>query len=537
MSNEDGVWTLLDTLDSSFAASLPDLPEAARSLLQPLDDARSALRRPGRRITVFGAFKTGKSSLINALAGAPILPVHARRGTGAVSRVRYGTAFRVEAQGKEVLPAGLVDLLLLGENGEPRGEATIEAPLPLLDGLWDLVDTPGLFRNEALTAASMRELEHTDLALLVLAADQVLSAQERAIAGHIGRLLHGNLIYTVNRIDLIDASEREDVLGWVTHAVQSSGNSLVGRPRILPTTARSGAEDGIDALRSHLLQICATEVGERVALLSRLGRLGAALDTIAGELDGVEGRQAASLEAARAAARVAVDEERRRIRQRIGQGRRRLTGVREDLPGLTEAFVRQCIEDTWQALQSARTGELVLNPALAGYRQAVSDRVLDAVLELPVTAPSWHLSTWLVRARVEAAGHPTIDIGTALGDLATRVLDGGQRGREAGAALGGWLGKTVFGVDVEAETRKRLERAARALLPALRQETEEYIEHVDELLAAAEGYYAEWTHSSPQVAALEREVEVYERLKAWLNELQERVRQVSGQVEDMPHDL
>src|SRR6059036_3261056 len=56
----------------------PDAPAELRPVLQRLDEVTSRLQGSEPRITVFGAFKTGKSSLINALAGAPILPTGAQ---------------------------------------------------------------------------------------------------------------------------------------------------------------------------------------------------------------------------------------------------------------------------------------------------------------------------------------------------------------------------------------------------------------------------------------------------------------------------
>ena len=63
---------------------------------------------------------------------------------------------------------------------------------------------------------------------------------------------------------------------------------------------------------------------------------------------------------------------------------------------------------------------------------------------------------------------------------------------------------------------------------------EEYLAQIDTLLDAAEGYYEHWTRSSLEVAALERESEMYGRLQTWLGAFQEKVRGLAEQAENAP---
>jgi hypothetical protein len=380
-----------------------------------------------------------------------------------------------------------------------------------------------------MTERAMSRLERTDLAILVLAADQILSAYERAAALQIDRLLLGNLIYVVNRIDTVDPEEREAVLAWARHALKGSGNGLTGRPCVVPVSARPGHLEGIDELHARLLDLCTTETGERIATLSRLGRLQAAVAELAAALAEAAERREAELAQVRAGWSRALEQERAGIRTRIGQGRRRLQGEREALPALADGFVRQCVEATWRALRQAPRGVrqgLELDEALSWYAEQVNERIRGVALDLPVTVSPWDLSTWLVRANIEAASHPTTEVGMALGDLLTRVMDGGQTGREMGKTVGGWLGRTVFGVDVEEETRKRVERGARQVIPPLQAEAEAYISTVDALLADAERYYGQWTHLAPGVAELEHEVDACRQLGTWSEELARVIREL-----------
>src|SRR5690349_846945 len=147
----------LSALDPLLEREWPDAPAELRPSLDRLNELRSSLHDPERRITVFGAFKTGKSSLINALAGAPLLPVRAQEGTRTVTEIRYAPTFRALLVGDttEEIAAPDVAEQIMHEDG-PDVEIVVEAPLPLLDGLWRVVDTPGLFRSSEATERAMR---------------------------------------------------------------------------------------------------------------------------------------------------------------------------------------------------------------------------------------------------------------------------------------------------------------------------------------------------------------------------------------------
>ena len=59
-------------------------------LYDTLEEAKALIRTRGYRVAVMGEFKRGKSTLLNALLGAPVLPADATPTTAAVSRITYG---------------------------------------------------------------------------------------------------------------------------------------------------------------------------------------------------------------------------------------------------------------------------------------------------------------------------------------------------------------------------------------------------------------------------------------------------------------
>src|SRR5437763_11971395 len=65
----------LESLEQFFSV-LPVHPvDGVPAVLHPLVELRHRLRQPECRITFLGAVKTGKSSLLNGLLGATVLPV------------------------------------------------------------------------------------------------------------------------------------------------------------------------------------------------------------------------------------------------------------------------------------------------------------------------------------------------------------------------------------------------------------------------------------------------------------------------------
>ncbi|MBV9282389.1 MAG: dynamin family protein [Chloroflexi bacterium] len=530
------------------------VPAGVAPLIEELRASYRALRRRERRIVFVGALKAGKSSLLNALLGAPLLPVRANRATGVVTALHHGdrpevTVVRRSANGlweEEVPFDRLAAAIALDPGGggaqEPEGveEVRIGVPHPLLRG-GVLVDTPGLLESERLTDRVFRELARADLAVMVLSADKILSARERETAMHIDGALNGNLIYALNRLDLVDAEDREEVIGWARTALEGSGNDLVGRPRIFPLSARGRADLGLTAFREWLEAFRSTPPGDRIAVLSRLGAFEQILCAVAAALQ-VELRTAQEeTQAARAAAEASLVHERTQARERIARDRLRLRACREALAAIGDHFVAECVEGTRRQIERSRqppaTVKLAYEPALERFAREVSEAARSSLLDAPVTVPPFELKQWILHAEVAAAMHPAGELGALFGGLVTRVVDGGNAGREAGASIGGWIGKNVFGVDAERETLKRVDQVARGVVPALREEAERYLERVDGLLAEADRFYATWTRTSSRVLAAEDAENQVRELGRWCDGFLDAVRALAARIATTPKEV
>ncbi len=169
-------------------------------------------------VACVGQFKRGKSTLLNALVGEPILPVGVVPVTAVVTVVRHGrrVSARVRMAGGDwqSCPVGeLAALVTEEQNPENRkGVVAVEvsAPSELLATGMCLVDTPGIgsvFGGN--TEATRAFVPHIDAALIVLGADPPLSGDELVLIVQIARQCR-NLIFVMNKVDKLTDAEREE---------------------------------------------------------------------------------------------------------------------------------------------------------------------------------------------------------------------------------------------------------------------------------------------------------------------------------------
>ncbi len=155
-----------------------------------VDEADSLLGRfMERRFTlaVLGEFKRGKSTFINALLGAEVLPSDILPTTATVNRVTFGLRPSVELHfhDEERPPEGIpVDELsatvtkLTEDAGAVAAtirEAVVSWPIRFCRNDVDLLDTPGLGDEEAMSRVTREILPDVDAALFVVMANSPFS--------------------------------------------------------------------------------------------------------------------------------------------------------------------------------------------------------------------------------------------------------------------------------------------------------------------------------------------------------------------------
>ena len=180
--------------------------------------------REGRFVVLLiGCFSTGKSTLLNALLGSPVLPVKVNPCTAILTELVYGEAPSVEVRyrGGERQTLSLDDFLgdfqLQTQQQDRAGaevsdrfgdidRAVVAYPLPLLDDGVVLVDSPGLDDDAARTARTLSSLPDADAVIMVLNASRFLTDLERRTLRR-ELLPRGltNLFFPVTMADLLEA--------------------------------------------------------------------------------------------------------------------------------------------------------------------------------------------------------------------------------------------------------------------------------------------------------------------------------------------
>ena len=545
----------LSPLDRYFASvPITDAPEQVQALLQPLLNSQSVIERQGIQVTFFGVFKAGKSTLLNAIIGAELLPSRVNRATGVVTKMFYASQASASViwqasdstlLEKTIFFDDLAEYILLdlsgGSSKAPKGikEVSINLPLPLMYNCCILTDTPGSMDNEALNERSYQEIKKSDLAVMVLRADKLLSEDEKDTAKSVHELLNGNIVFFVNRLGFVDEEEHEEVLDWAKTALKGLGNPLVGQPCIFATDAKEALEAKINDGNRHsayfsglmefegwLERLLSTPVGEKVALLSRLRVLSCHLLQAHVWFQNQLTKAQATAEQLRQEEEEALQQEQFRLRRQIAEDRMRLSGLKSDLDELGKSFVDNCIGQTRALINSdsewSEKLKSCFNSARSSYHDKVSNRVKAAV-QSKMYLPTFSLSSSSSDVSISAAensGWATI-IGGAIG-----VAAGGPLGAVIGGLIVGWL----FGTDIEEKTLELVTETANELRPVITVEAEEYIDRVERLLVDFEESHQYSFQPSSSLRAAQQTERYYSELLSWCEDFENAINDIKNEV-------
>jgi len=167
-------------------------------------------------VACVGQFKRGKSTLINALIGQPILPTGYIPVTAVPTVIRFGERAKArirtrEGEWKDIAVADLNQYVteeLNPENQKGVQGAEVFVPSRLLSSGMCIVDTPGLgsvFTGN--TAATQAFIPHIDAALVVVGADPPLAGEELTLVEAVGKQVQ-ELILVLNKADRTTDAER-----------------------------------------------------------------------------------------------------------------------------------------------------------------------------------------------------------------------------------------------------------------------------------------------------------------------------------------
>jgi ribosome biogenesis GTPase A len=185
------------------------IEEEATSLAERLTEGRFY-------VACIGQFKRGKSALLNALVGDPVLPTGVVPITTVPTVLRYGEkrCARVRFQGgawTDLAPEEVMQFVSEEHNPEnAKSVAGVEVfvPNPLLADGMCLVDTPGLgsiFAGN--TAATQAFVPQIDAAIIVVGADPPIAGEEMALVEEVSKHVR-HLIVVLNKADRTTEAER-----------------------------------------------------------------------------------------------------------------------------------------------------------------------------------------------------------------------------------------------------------------------------------------------------------------------------------------
>jgi hypothetical protein len=316
--------------------------ELVRSgLVDDLDTLLAEFARRRIRIAIYGEVKAGKSTLLNAIAGAILSPVAFDPLTSAPIRVTYGPQTRWRLGERTLDDVDELTGLMRAEN-PAVAEVVVETSLDLLQlgGQVDLIDTPGVGSEERFDAVSAATLRGLDAVVLVVRYPALFTQFTRhlmqALENEIGKLF---VVWNVDA-DCADltAQERAHHADTLRARVAGANELYLVDARAAYRAAQANdaagrAASGIPAFIDGLARFAGSEKREVVALREAAKRthewLGDAQETMAREcaaLDGLLSAARERLDATRASFAEKVRHEETRLADLITRGGR----IRDD---------------------------------------------------------------------------------------------------------------------------------------------------------------------------------------------------------------
>lgn len=224
-----------------------------KDLREKLIGLQEKLSKGQLHLAVLGQMKRGKSSFINALLGAEVLPTGVLPVTAVITEIRYGLAPQAtiiyatgglkESVSLDTLAEYITEA---GNPGNTKQVASVDISYPasfLQSGIV-LIDTPGIGSTHAHnTQTTESYLEEVDAGIVVLSVDPPITEAEsmflRRLKSDIPKLL-----FILNKTDIASADE----IGKITEFLRNELNRLqIESPEIFPLSARQALRDKREA--------------------------------------------------------------------------------------------------------------------------------------------------------------------------------------------------------------------------------------------------------------------------------------------------
>jgi hypothetical protein len=194
-------------------------------------------------LVVAGEFKRGKSTVVNALLGADLLPTAVVPLTSVVTRLQYGatpaaTVIFDSGEQRAIALDTLYDYVTeLGNPKNTKGvrEVSVDYPAEWLKGGIQLVDTPGIGSvHQHNTEVTFRYLPQADAVIFVASADQPASRAELDFLAKIRRYA-GKVFCLLNKLDYLSEAELAESVAFATGTLREALGATVP---VFPVSAR-----------------------------------------------------------------------------------------------------------------------------------------------------------------------------------------------------------------------------------------------------------------------------------------------------------
>lgn len=198
-------------------------------------EVKELIKSKKYKIAVMGEFKRGKSSLINALLGARILPADATPTTATINRIVYGETPECvvtykDGQAQSIKINELSDYIAkITPNGQAMAmkvkEATVYFPTVICQNHIEIIDTPGLNDDERMTRITIDMVNQVDAVILPVHARFPFSETEmKFVCQLIEADTIDTVVFVVTFLDQLDEDDYEydQFMQKISGRIQSS---------------------------------------------------------------------------------------------------------------------------------------------------------------------------------------------------------------------------------------------------------------------------------------------------------------------------
>lgn len=191
--------------------------------LDVIDEMLEQLRAKPYTLALVGEFNRGKSSLINALLGMPILPMDVTPTTAAINRIVYSNEpyalMRRKDGQEERIPMGALKAWVtkLDSASESAASQLLEAeigyPTMFCKNNITILDTPGLNESENMSELTLQAARKSDALIYAMHANYPFSETEAdAVCETLRDSAVQHVLFTVGFMDMIAEPDRERLL-------------------------------------------------------------------------------------------------------------------------------------------------------------------------------------------------------------------------------------------------------------------------------------------------------------------------------------